>query len=84
MRKYLKTSISIVVDSNNSNKMSVETRIHLKPVETRPGMYDSYDVHKMCYPPFRPISSALETPTYKLAKVLVSVLEPLTTNKYTV
>ena len=34
--------------------------------------------------PFRPILSALQTPTYKLAKSLVSVLEPLANNKYTV
>ena len=44
-------------------------------------------MHKKCVddsPPFRPILSALETPTYKLAKYLVPILEPLTNNKYTV
>ena len=35
-------------------------------------------------PPFRPILSALRTLTYKLAKFLVPILEPLTTNKYIV
>ena len=30
------------------------------------------------------ILSAVQTPTYKLAKLLVSILEPLTTNKYEV
>ena len=35
-------------------------------------------------PPFRPILSALQTPTYKLAKYLVPILEPLTKNKYTI
>ena len=35
-------------------------------------------------PPFRPILSALPTPTDKLAKFLVLILEALTTNKYTV
>ena len=71
----------------DSNSMSEETRRHLKPVGTRPGiMYDSCKVHKKCVdgcPLFRPILSALQTPTYKLAKYLVSILEPLTTNKYT-
>ena len=35
-------------------------------------------------PPFRPILSAIGTPTYALAKFLVPMLEPLTTNEYTV
>ena len=32
---------------------------------------------------FRPILSAIGTPTYKLAKFLVPILKPLTTNDYT-
>ena len=72
----------------DSNSMYEETRRHLKPVGTRPGiMYGSCKVHEKCVdgcPPFRPILSALQTPTYKLAKYLVPILEPLTTNKYTV
>ena len=50
-------------------------------------MYGSSKVHKKCVngcPPFRPILYALQTPTYKLAKYLVPILEPLTKNKYTV
>ena len=35
-------------------------------------------------PPFRPVSSALQTPTYNLAKFLVPILNPLTENEYTV
>ena len=70
----------------DSNSMSEETRRHLKPVGTRPGiMYGSCKVHKKCVngcPPFRPILSALQTPTYKLAKYLMPILEPLA-NKYT-
>ena len=69
----------------DSNSMSEETRRHLKPVGTRPGiMYGSCKVHKKCVdgcPPFRPILSALQTPTYKLAKYLVPILEPLTNKK---
>ena len=44
-------------------------------------------MYKKCvdsYPPFRPILSALQTPTHKLAKYLVIILVPLTTNKCTV
>ena len=50
-------------------------------------MYGSCTVHKKCVddcPPSRPILPALKTPTHKLAKYLVSILEPLTNKKYTV
>ena len=71
----------------DSNSIFEETRRHLKPVGTRPGiMYGSCKVHKKCVdfcPPFS-LLSALKTPTYKLAKDLVPILEPVTTNKYTV
>ena len=44
-------------------------------------------VHKKCFdgcPSFRPILSVLQTPTFKLPKPLVPILEPLTTtNKCT-
>ena len=60
------------------NSMTDKTRKSLKPVGTRPGvMYDSCKVHKASEencPPFRPILSALNTPTYKLAKFLVPIL----------
>ena len=71
-----------------SNSISEETRRSLKPVGTRPGiMYGLCKVHKDIidnYPPFRPILSAINTPTYKLAKFLVSILKSLTSNEYTV
>ena len=35
-------------------------------------------------PPFRPILSASQTPTYNLAKILVPILNPLTKTEYTV
>ena len=50
-------------------------------------MYGSCKVHKASVgncPPFRPILLALNTPTYKLAKFLVPILKPLTTNEFTV
>ena len=72
----------------DSNSISEETRRHVKPVGTRLGiMYGSSKVHKKCVDgclPFRSILSALQTPTYKLAKYLVPILEPLTNNKYAV
>ena len=57
------------------NSMSEETRRHLKPVGTGPEiMNGSCKVHKKCVNgclPFRPILSALQTLTYKVAKYLV-------------
>ena len=50
-------------------------------------MYGNCKVHKQqveCCPPFRPILSALQTPTYNLAKFLVPILNPLTKNEYKV
>ena len=71
-----------------SKSMTEKTRKSLKPVGTRPGvMYGSCKVHKASVgncPPFRPILSALNTPTYKLAKFLVPILKPLITNEFTV
>ena len=68
--------------------MTEKIRKSLKPVGTRPGvMYGSCKVHKASVgncPPFRPILSTLNTPTYKLAKFLVPILKPLTTNEFTV
>ena len=49
-------------------------------------MYGSAKVHKIVtdgLPSFRPILSAIGTPTCKLARFLVPMLEPLTTNEYT-
>ena len=71
-----------------SKSMTEKTRKSLKPVGTRPGvMYGSCKVHKASVgncPPFRPILSALNTPTYKLAKFLVPILKPLATNEFAV
>ena len=60
----------------------------LKPRGSRSGiLYGLCKVHKQLVdncPPFRPIRSAIKTPTYKLAKFLVPLLEPITTNMYTI
>ena len=50
-------------------------------------MYGSAMVHKVVrdgLPSFRPILSVIGTPTYKPVKFLVPILEPLTTNEYTI
>ena len=59
----------------DSNSMSKEMRKSIKPVGSRPDtMYGLCKVQKQeidgC-PPFRHILSALQTPTYNLAKFLV-------------
>ena len=68
-----------------SNSISEETRRSLKLVGTRPGiMYGLCKALKdfidKCLP-FWPILSAVNTPTYKLAKFLISILKFLTSNE---
>ena len=46
-------------------------------------MYGLPKVHKVDVP-LRPILSANNTPTYNLAKYLVSILTPFTCNEYTI
>ena len=68
-----------------SKSMAEKTRKSSKPVGTRPGvMYGSYKASVGNCRPFRSILSALNTPTYKLAKFLVRILKPLTINEFTV
>ena len=62
--------------------MTKKIRKFLKPVGTRPSKVHIASVGNC--PPFRPIFSALNTPTYKLAKFLVPILKPLATNEFTV
>ena len=72
----------------NKNAISEETYNKLRPVGSKPGtLYGSAKVHKPLInglPPFRPILSAIGTPTYKLAKFLVPVLSDITQNEFTV
>ena len=60
----------------------------LSPVGSNPGiMYGLAKVHKPLkngIPSFRPILSAIGTPTYALAKFLVPMLSPLTVSEFTV
>ena len=60
----------------------------IKAVGSRPGvLYGLCKVHKAIFDvclPFRPILSAIGTPTYKIAKFLVPILSCLTINEFTV
>ena len=60
----------------------------IKPVGSRPGiLYELGKIHKETrngIPPFRPILSAIGTPTYNLAKFLLKFLTPSTANEFTV
>ena len=62
----------------NSGSLSVDQYKKIKAVGSRPGfLYGLCKIHKAIvdtYPPFRPILSAIGTPTYKTAKFLVPVL----------
>ena len=59
----------------------------IKPVGSRSGiLYGLGKIHKKTHngiPPFRPILSAIGTPTYKLAKFLLKILTPSTANEFT-
>ena len=60
----------------------------IKPVGSRPGiLYGSDKIHNETrnrLPPFRLILSAIDTPTYKLAKFLLKFLTPSTANEHQV
>ena len=78
----------VLKNLRDKNEISIEQYKDLSPSGSRPGiMYGLAKVHKIVrdgLPSFRPILSAIGTPTYKLAKFLVPILEPLTTNEYTI
>ena len=71
-----------------SNSISEEARRSLKPVGTRPSiMYGLCKIQKDIIdncPSFRSILSTINIPTCKLAKFLVPILKPLTSNEYTI
>ena len=58
----------------------------LKPHGSQPGvLYGLCKVHKVVsegIPPFRPILSAINTPSYHLAKFFVPILAPLASNEF--
>ena len=60
----------------------------IKPVESRPStLYGLGKIHQETrngIPPFRPILSTIDTPTYNLAKFFLKFLTPSTANEFTV
>ena len=75
-------------DLKNSKVISETVCKSFKPRGSRFGIfYGLCKVHKQFvgnYPPFRSIMLVIKTPTHSLAKFLVPLLEPITTNMYTV
>ena len=71
-----------------SGTLSTEQCKKIKAVGSRPGvLYGLCKVHKAItdiFPPFKPILSAIGTPSYKLAKFLVPKLSSITFNEFTV
>ena len=78
----------VLKNLRDKKEISIEQYKDLSPSVWWPGiMYGSAKVHKIVtdsLPSFRPISSAIGTPTYNFAKFLVPMLELLTTNEYTI
>ena len=78
----------VLKNLRDKKEISIEQYKDLSPSGSRPGiMYGLDKVHKIVrdgLPSFRSILSAIGTPTCKLAKFLVPILEPLTTNEYTI
>ena len=78
----------VLQDLHKSKAFNEDTYLKLCPSGSRPGvMYGLAKVHKQLvdgFPKLRPILSAINTPTYRIAKYLVGILEPLTTDEFTV
>ena len=76
------------MDPNNKVDVTEVDYSHLYPCGSRPGiLYGMAKVHKpvtdRC-PSLQPILPAINTPSYKLAKFLVLLLTPLTSNDFTI
>ena len=72
----------------NSKKITNQEHDKMYPIGSRPGiLYGLGKVHKEPangIPKFRPILSAIGTPTYNLSKFLVPLLSPITSNEYSI
>ena len=85
---HMKNRVTDVLKNlRDKNEISIDIYKDLSPLGSRPGiMYGLAKVHETVTDDllsFTPILSAIGTPTYKLAKFLGPILEPLTTNGYT-
>ena len=86
--KNEKKVIDLIKRFENEGKISEKEYQLIYLMGSRPGiLYGSPKVHKPVInncPKFRPILSTIGTPTYKLAKFLVPILSPLTSNEFSV
>ena len=78
----------LLKEIKNKNQIEQEDYFKLCPSGSKFGtLYGLAKIHKKLIdgcPPFRPILSAIGTPTYKLAKFFVPILNSITTNEYSV
>ena len=85
LEKRITSELKLLKDKEIIDKSTYKS---IKPVGSRPGiLYRSSKIHKETrngLPPFRPILSAIDTPTYKLAKFLLKLLIPSAANEYAV
>ena len=85
LEKRITSELKLLKDKEIIDKSTYKS---IKPVGSRPGiLYGLGKIHKEpCngIPPFRPILSAIGTPTYNLAKLLLKFLTPSTANEFTV
>lgn len=83
--KRLRSVFTSLLEQGSINERTFNK---LWPCGSRFGiLYGSPKVHKEAVdgvPPYRPILSAIDTPTYQLAKFLVPLLSNITANEYTV
>ena len=81
LEKKITSELKLLKDKEIIEKSTYKS---IKPVGSKPGiLYGLGKIHKEPLngiPPFRPILSAVSTPTNKLAKFLLKVLTPSTAN----
>ena len=80
--------IDILKEIKNKNRINGDLYNKLHPVCSQSGvLYGLANIYKKVIdgcPNFRPIFSAIGTPTYQIAKFLVPILKDLTSNEYSV
>ena len=85
---HTENRVTNVKNLREKREISITQYKDLSPSGSRPViMYGSAKVHKIVkddLPSFTSILSVMCTPTFKLPKFLVPMLEPLTTNEYTI
>ena len=85
LEKRITSDLKLLKDKEIIDKATYK---NIKPVGSKPGVvYGLGKVHKVTkngLPLFRPILSAISSPTYKLAKFLLPFLVLLTQNEYIV